>query len=83
MIKCDRATSLSNKALGKQYARRLEAASNQVTVSSSFETSCFSVVCSPDIRGKRRSSVVLATSAALGNTAEDSENRFGTETLSM
>ncbi|XP_016479134.1 transcription factor MYB3R-1-like [Nicotiana tabacum] len=83
LIKCDRATSLSNKALGKQYARRLEAASNQVTVSSSFETSCFSVVCSPDIRGKRRSSVVLATSAALGNTAEDSENRFGTETLSI
>ncbi|XP_016473293.1 myb-related protein 3R-1-like isoform X1 [Nicotiana tabacum] len=83
LIKCDRATSLSNKALGRQYARRLEAASNQVTVSSSFETSCLSVVCSPDICGKHRGSVVIATSTALENTAEDSENGFGAETLSI
>ncbi|MCD7469523.1 DNA binding transcription coactivator transcription factor [Datura stramonium] len=89
LIKCDRATSLSNKALGNQYARRLEAASNQVTVSSSFETSCLSSVCSPDILGKRRSSVVIATSmqsttsTALENTAKNSENGFGAETSNI
>ncbi|KAK4338015.1 hypothetical protein RND71_042502 [Anisodus tanguticus] len=76
--KSDRATNLSNKALGNQYARRLEAVSNQGSVSSSFETSCFSVICSPRIRGKKDgSSFVITTSmqsaltsTALENTAE-------------
>lgn len=84
LIKHDRATSLSIKALGNQYARRLEAASsNQATVSSS------SVVCSPDILGKCRSSVVIATSmqsttsTAVENTTENSENGFGADTSNM
>ncbi|KAH0715639.1 hypothetical protein KY284_008544 [Solanum tuberosum] len=79
--KRDRATSLSIKALGNQYARRLEAASsNQATVSSSY------VVCSPDVLGKRQSGVVIATSmqyttsTALENTTENSENVFGADT---
>ncbi|XP_059314535.1 transcription factor MYB3R-1-like [Lycium ferocissimum] len=83
LIKCDRATSLSNKALGNQYARRLEAASNQVTASSSFETSCLSIVCSPDILGKHRSTTQSTMSIALENTAENSENGFGAETSNI
>ncbi|XP_016546938.2 LOW QUALITY PROTEIN: transcription factor MYB3R-1 [Capsicum annuum] len=89
LIKCDRATSLSNKALDNQYAGQLEAASNQVNVSSSFETSFLSVFCSPDILGKCRSSVVKATSmqsttsTALVNTAENSEKGFGAETSNI
>lgn len=82
--KHDRATSLSIKALGNQYARRLEAASsNQATVSSS------SVVCSPDILGKRQRGVVIATSmqyttsTALENTTENSENVFGADTSNI
>ncbi|XP_049380715.1 transcription factor MYB3R-4 isoform X1 [Solanum stenotomum] len=82
--KHDRATSLSIKALGNQYARRLEAASsNQATVSSS------SVVCSPDVLGKRQSGVVIATSmqyttsTALENTTENSENIFGADTSNI
>ncbi|KAK4730335.1 hypothetical protein R3W88_023323 [Solanum pinnatisectum] len=87
----DRATNLSNKALGNQYARRLEAASNQGSVSSSFETSCFSVICSPRIRGKKDgSSFVITTSmqsaptsTALENSAETSGNGVGAETVSI
>ncbi|XP_059275220.1 transcription factor MYB3R-1-like [Lycium ferocissimum] len=89
--KSDRATNLSNKAIGNQYARRLEAASNQGSVSSSFETSCFSVICSPRIRGKKDgSSFVITTSmqsaptsTALENAAETSGNVVGTETVSI
>ncbi|MCE3214783.1 DNA binding transcription coactivator transcription factor [Datura stramonium] len=89
--KSDRATNLSSKALGNQYARRLEAASNQGSVSSSFETSCFSVICSPRIRGKKDgSSFVITTSmqsaptsSALENTAETSGNGVGAETISI
>ncbi|XP_055834762.1 transcription factor MYB3R-1-like [Solanum dulcamara] len=84
LIKHDRATSLSIKALGNQYARRLEAASsNQATISSS------SVVCSPDILGKCRSSVVIATSmqsttsTAVENTTKNSENGFGADTSNI
>ncbi|KAJ8552138.1 hypothetical protein K7X08_028581 [Anisodus acutangulus] len=83
LIRHERATSLSNKALGNQYARRLEAASNQVTISSSFETSCLSVVCSPDILGNHRSTTQSTTSTALENTAENSENGFGVETSNI
>lgn len=89
--KSGRATYLSSKALGNQYARRLEAASNQGSVSSSFETSCFSVICSPRIRGKKDgSSFVITTSmqsapapTALDNSAETSGNGVGAETVSM
>lgn len=82
--KHDRATSLSIKALGNQYARRLEAASsNQATVSSS------SIVCSPDVLGKSQSGAFIATSmqyttsTALENTTENSENVFGADTSNM
>lgn len=90
LIKHDRATGLSIKALGNQYARRLEAASsNQVTVSSSNETSCLSVVCSPDTLGKCRSSVVIAkstqstTSTILENNPKNSENGLVADTSNM
>lgn len=88
--KSDRATNLSNKALGNQYAKRLEAASNHGSVSSSFETSCFSVICSPRIRGKDGSSFVITTSmqsaptsTAVENSAETSGNGVGAETVNM
>ncbi|XP_016508080.2 transcription factor MYB3R-1-like [Nicotiana tabacum] len=89
--KSGRATNLCSKALGNQYARRLEAASNQGSVSSSFETSCFSVICSPRIRGKKDgSSFVITTSmqsapapTALDNSAETSGNGVGAETVSI
>ncbi|KAK4364918.1 hypothetical protein RND71_016276 [Anisodus tanguticus] len=89
--KSDRVTNLSNKAIGNQYARRLEAASNQGSVSSSFETSCFSVICSPRIRGKKDgSSFVITTSmqsaptsTALENACETSGNGVGAETVSI
>ncbi|KAM3282295.1 transcription factor MYB3R-1 [Capsicum chacoense] len=83
--KSDRGTNLSNKALGNQYSRRLEAASNQGSVSSSFETSSFSVICSPHIHGKKDgSSFVITTSmqsaptsTALESSAETSGNGAG------
>ncbi|CAN4128187.1 unnamed protein product [Withania somnifera] len=89
--KSDRATNLSYKALGSQYARRLEAASNQGSVSSSFETSCLSVICSPRIRGKKDgSSFVITTSmqsapmsTALENSAETTGNGAGAETVNI
>ncbi|CAN4076545.1 unnamed protein product [Withania somnifera] len=89
--KSERAKTLSNKALGNQYARRLEAASNQGSVSSSIETSCFSVICSPRIRGKKDgSSFVISTamqsaptSTSLENSAETSGNGVGAQTVSI
>ncbi|KAL3819023.1 hypothetical protein ACJIZ3_004928 [Penstemon smallii] len=46
-IRSDRAISLSSRALGNRYSRRLDALSKEGTVSSSAETSCFSVLISP------------------------------------
>ncbi|KAK4485872.1 hypothetical protein RD792_008523 [Penstemon davidsonii] len=46
-IRSDRAISLSARALGNRYSRRLDALSKEGTVLSSAETSCFSVLVSP------------------------------------
>ncbi|KAL0394060.1 UNVERIFIED_CONTAM: Transcription factor R-1 [Sesamum latifolium] len=62
-IKGDRSISLSARALGNQYARKIDAVSEHGASLSSAETSCLSVLCSPRLSAKKDgTNLILSTS---------------------
>ncbi|KAK4419985.1 Transcription factor R-4 [Sesamum alatum] len=71
-IKGDRSIGLSARALGNQYARRMDAVSDHA------ETSCLSVLCSPRLSAKKDgSNLIITTSLQSSSPSEKKAESSG------
>ncbi|KAL0330333.1 UNVERIFIED_CONTAM: Transcription factor R-4 [Sesamum radiatum] len=59
----DRSIGLSARALGNQYARKIDAVSEHGASLSSSETSCLSVLCSPRLSAKKDGTNLIITTS--------------------
>ncbi|KAL0330751.1 UNVERIFIED_CONTAM: Transcription factor R-4 [Sesamum angustifolium] len=62
-IKGDRSIGLSARALGNQYARKIDAVSEHGASLSSAETSCLSVLCSPRLSANKDGTNLIITTS--------------------